>query len=668
MSLRQPSWTGFVVLLFVLCSFISPAISAGAWDGSTSIDNGKIYWKRADDMITIRMEVRTSGWIGVGWSPEDGKMMNADMVILSGSSLRVKDYLSIGTTTPLVDTISNIEDVDSGRDDDMTWMVFSRKLETNDDDDKPITAGPMTLIWAYGNSVSLNYHGKSRGAKTVTLIQDQPKAPSFDRGSPKVWDSSFNFPSGKLSWKVAADLITFRLESSAEGWVGIGFSPEDKKMMNADMIIISGQGSHLGVADYWSVDTSKPSLDSYQDVQTISVGRDGQGVWGEFSRKLDTGDDEDKVIGSGPMDVIWAYGHSYDIEYHGPHRGLVTLDLMTTEDETGPREETVPTDWDGSQEFEGGSFSWKSTWDSIIFKVQAETTGWVGIGWSPEDGKMLNADMTIMAGENLVVKDYFSTGTVLPRPDTQQDIDVLSVSDENGVKEMIFSKPLNTKDDQDKEIEIAKYVTVIWAYGETPDIEYHKSNRGAVKVLLIPEANIKNPDDALYTKLEDGAFMRDNKIFERILGKYYPQNTDGYAQVGTFYYKNGGTFIKVDEEYLPATKEGFLIKDNFFWKYGKPYAHAGNMYFEVNPDGFYSYQGYEWKDGVRYHFYEGSYLPVNEDGFGFIDGYYWDGKNKFGFKDGEYLLADPNGFYFYAGYWWREDLRYLMKHGRYYRT
>ena len=46
-----------------------------------------------------------------------------------------------------------------------------------------------------------------------------------------------------------------------------------------------------------------------------------------ISRPLDTGDNQDREVGLGPRNIVWAYGHTNSVGYHGANRGVTKINF-----------------------------------------------------------------------------------------------------------------------------------------------------------------------------------------------------------------------------------------------------------------------------------------------------------------------------------------------------
>jgi len=162
----------FLGLLFAVATSDDTAPQTPAWYGSKDFnDKVRLYWRFDNDKIYLRLEGDSKSSLGLGWNPDsnEGAMVDADMAIVSkqGAELKLSDYKSEGFYTPIIDKDDNLGDKDFGQDDTKTWLQFSRPWKTEDDRDKEIFKTDNVIIWAYGESNDLSYHGHNRGHKHV---------------------------------------------------------------------------------------------------------------------------------------------------------------------------------------------------------------------------------------------------------------------------------------------------------------------------------------------------------------------------------------------------------------------------------------------------------------------------------------------------------------------
>jgi hypothetical protein len=148
-----------------------------------------------------------------------------------------------------------------------------------------------------------------------------------------------------------------------------------------------------------------------------------------------------------------------------------------------------PDEYDFTATFGGGNFvlHWKIDTDTILMAMVGKTSGWVTIGFDP-DNRMQGADMIFgwVTGAGVArVVDAYATGPTGPHPkDTDQGgtSDVLCFGgSESGGKTIIEFKRLLSTDDKkrDKPIPTNGELTIIWALGPDDDFDSQHSERGA---------------------------------------------------------------------------------------------------------------------------------------------------------------------------------------------
>jgi hypothetical protein len=133
--------------------------------------------------------------------------------------------------------------------------------------------------------------------------------------------------------------------------------------------------------------------------------------------------------------------------------------------------------------YSGGDLEicWKNDADFFYMALKGNTTGWVSVGFEPEEW-MKNADMIIGSVDNskAIVLDEFSTGNYGPHvPDTDlggtNDILEYGGKEQNGQTTIEFKRKLNTGDKFDKPFVPGQKVSLIWAMADT-DVNHQKHN------------------------------------------------------------------------------------------------------------------------------------------------------------------------------------------------
>ncbi|XP_051954255.1 DBH-like monooxygenase protein 2 homolog [Xyrauchen texanus] len=127
--------------------------------------------------ILFELSVTTSGWIGFGFSPKGG-MTGADIVI-GGVGLKgnyFTDRHAEGNSMPAVDQQQNYKLLSLTESNGTTVMKFQRSIEACDVNDLPIMNLPIKLIYAYGQTDDITYHGTTkRGTKELNLLKYMPR-------------------------------------------------------------------------------------------------------------------------------------------------------------------------------------------------------------------------------------------------------------------------------------------------------------------------------------------------------------------------------------------------------------------------------------------------------------------------------------------------------------
>ncbi|XP_035690508.1 DBH-like monooxygenase protein 1 isoform X1 [Branchiostoma floridae] len=134
---------------------------------------------------------------------------------------------------------------------------------------------------------------------------------------------------------------------------------------------------------------------------------------------------------------------------------------------------------------------WRYDAETITFRVEVATLGYVGFGISP-NGDMTGSDIVtgfVTDQGDTFFFDRYATARAMPTIDSSQDW-TLESSGENGTHTFLqFSRKLVLCDHTDRTIE-AGTTRVIWAYhGEDPphdtELMYHGETRGARSLMLL---------------------------------------------------------------------------------------------------------------------------------------------------------------------------------------
>nr|XP_002124053.1 DBH-like monooxygenase protein 1 [Ciona intestinalis]XP_026690880.1 DBH-like monooxygenase protein 1 [Ciona intestinalis] len=141
----------------------------------------KLYWNYNDTHITFEMHGQTTGWVGIGLSPNGG-MIDADIYIgwvKEGTAYITDRHGQDSNTYPPKDPEQNVEFLAGYECDGWTVIKFVRQLPACEADyDRPITGDTIKMIWAFGANDPAgddvvgpdDYHQTNRGTKSVILI------------------------------------------------------------------------------------------------------------------------------------------------------------------------------------------------------------------------------------------------------------------------------------------------------------------------------------------------------------------------------------------------------------------------------------------------------------------------------------------------------------------
>lgn len=132
---------------------------------------------------------------------------------------------------------------------------------------------------------------------------------------------------------------------------------------------------------------------------------------------------------------------------------------------------------------------WSSTETTIRMAIQADTQGWVAVGFQP-GRRMKDADIVfgMLVDGSAVVLDCYSTGDFGPhRADVNQGgtDDLLSWAGArtDAMTTFEFERPLETTDVYDVPLQRGASAQLIWAYGTSDDEGMQHSARGYVDIV-----------------------------------------------------------------------------------------------------------------------------------------------------------------------------------------
>ena len=467
-----------------------------------------LEWNISSTTITMTMSSTVTGWVAVGFTDISGKMGPSDVYF---------GWLDAFGTPQLSDRTNGAGYVQNAPDAQQDGQVqsasisggrlsvtFTRALDTGDAaDDRVITDG-MNVIWGAGASTPsasvirtaaiISQH-TARGATAVDFLtgaagaSPTPVSPALSPSPPPAGVGRFCAQGEAfcLEWTISSTTITMTMSSTATGWVAVGFTDISGKMGPADV--------YFG----WLDTSGTPQLsdrtngagyvqnapDVQQDGQVQSASISGGRLSVTFTRALDTGDADDRVITDG-MNVIWGAGsrspgastaRAASIIAQHTTRGAATLNVLsaaagTSPSPVSPAAPAVSPSPVGGNTFcaQGDLFclEWSISSTTITMTMSSTVTGYVSVGFTDVSGKMGPADVYFgwldASGTPQLSDRTNGAGYVQNAPDAQQDGQVQSASISGGRLSVTFTRALDTGDVADDRV-ITNAMNVIWAAG-----------------------------------------------------------------------------------------------------------------------------------------------------------------------------------------------------------
>ncbi|XP_064118161.1 DBH-like monooxygenase protein 1 isoform X2 [Macrobrachium nipponense] len=146
-----------------------------------------MLWSPLEDEIHIEIQVETTGFIGIGFSPSGG-MKGADIVLAwvddFTGELHVHDRHATGMMIPFIDKQQDITVAGGYQNDTHTVLRFSRPWNTCDDpEDMKLSGDTTRVIWAYSyrdpeGDMDMGIHDQ-RGTKSIYLREPRFSLPTF---------------------------------------------------------------------------------------------------------------------------------------------------------------------------------------------------------------------------------------------------------------------------------------------------------------------------------------------------------------------------------------------------------------------------------------------------------------------------------------------------------
>ncbi|XP_045400335.1 DBH-like monooxygenase protein 1 isoform X2 [Lemur catta] len=170
-----------LLLLWGLLPGAAAGPSGRTFPHRTLLDSeGKYWlgWGRRGGRLAFRLEVRTAGYVGFGFSPT-GAMAAADIVVGGVAHGRpyLQDYFTNANRELKKDVQQDYHLEYAMENSTHTIIEFTRELHTCDTNDKSITDSTVRVIWAYHHEdvgeAGPKYHDSNRGTKSLRLLNPE---------------------------------------------------------------------------------------------------------------------------------------------------------------------------------------------------------------------------------------------------------------------------------------------------------------------------------------------------------------------------------------------------------------------------------------------------------------------------------------------------------------
>lgn len=185
----------FIVLVLL---FVSAAVATNYQH--QVLDNYNqfhLFWKADNNQekIFFRVEVRTKGYVAIGLSPNGG-MTGSDIAIgwVKNGKAFLQDCYVFKNKLVVMDDQQDWELLNGFENNTHTVIHFSRKFDTCDQQDRPVTNNTARVIYAFHSEDPLTtdlimHHGKDRrGSKSLILIQSVIHDEQQLFSDVKIWD------------------------------------------------------------------------------------------------------------------------------------------------------------------------------------------------------------------------------------------------------------------------------------------------------------------------------------------------------------------------------------------------------------------------------------------------------------------------------------------------
>lgn len=144
------------LLVLSLCAACALSLDPAAYPNSLQLHSDfTMYWRVDGSKLFLGLLVKTTGWIGFGFSePSVGSMPGADVLVsqVIDGKRTIEDRYTVAFAEPLPDDCQDwtFLAASTNADTNLTALEVSRPLDTGDNtQDRAVAPGVMRVIFAY---------------------------------------------------------------------------------------------------------------------------------------------------------------------------------------------------------------------------------------------------------------------------------------------------------------------------------------------------------------------------------------------------------------------------------------------------------------------------------------------------------------------------------------
>lgn len=356
-SLYSLNNDGGCVIPYTTCSLVNGSSCFSYRLSSNPVLNIN-YSLPTSDSIQITMEYYTQGFIAMGFGES---MSSADVILanMTNSIMNLSDRTATRRGLPSLDPVQSAQLLSSYRTTEKTVITYLRKLDTNQVNNTVIALSKTTpLIWSYGTSDTLSYHGNTRrgatfvsffpchfscktcqGSLSSDCLSCNEDLRIMNEGScvliNTLWGVGWysvvlnQTPLIRLNYSyISAEKLSFTMEYHTQGFISLGFGYNMSQADIALSYMVNGTGF---LQDSYSNKRSKPTADAIQNLELKYWARDSSKTVVNFQRALNTGEADDYFLKANiTTPIIWAYGSTDTVSYHMTNRGKTFIAFQQT--------------------------------------------------------------------------------------------------------------------------------------------------------------------------------------------------------------------------------------------------------------------------------------------------------------------------------------------------